>query len=87
MVPTTTWTHALFSSGGQTQGLALRLAEESLESELFMVWLREMVGGTYKPDWATLKLNDGRKASAIILDLILNALSTKTMTALRPLPH
>ncbi len=52
--------------GGQTQGLALRLAEESLESELFMVWLREMVGGTYKPDWATLKLNDGRKASAII---------------------
>lgn len=52
--------------GGQTQGLALRLAEETLEQELLMVWLREMVGGAYKPDWATLRLDDGRKASAII---------------------
>ncbi|MDO5666563.1 MAG: gamma-glutamylcyclotransferase [Alcaligenaceae bacterium] len=52
--------------GGQTQGLALRLAEETLEQELLMVWLREMVGGSYQPDWATLRLDDGRQASAII---------------------
>lgn len=52
--------------GGETQGLALRFTEESLEQELLMVWLREMVGGTYQPDWAELSLADGRRAKAII---------------------
>ena len=52
--------------GGQTQGMALRFTEECLEQELLMVWLREMVGGTYQPDWAELSLVDGRRAKAII---------------------
>lgn len=52
--------------GGQTQGLALRLAEDTLEQELLMVWLREMVGGAYQPDWAKLSLADGRTACGII---------------------
>ncbi|OFV46691.1 Uncharacterized protein involved in cation transport [Oligella ureolytica] len=52
--------------GGETKGLALLFAEESLEQELLMVWLREMVGGSYCPDWAELQLVDGRKVQAII---------------------
>ena len=52
--------------GGETKGLALRFVEENLEQELLMVWLREMVGGSYYPDWAELQLVDGRKAQAII---------------------
>lgn len=52
--------------GGETKGLALRFAEENLEQELLMVWLREMVSGSYYPDWAELALADGRKVQAII---------------------
>ena len=52
--------------GGCTQGLALRLDETQLETELTLVWSREMVGGAYRPDWATITLADGRAAPAII---------------------
>ena len=52
--------------GGETKGLALRFAEDTLEQELLMVWLREMVGGSYCPDWAELHLADDRKVQAII---------------------
>lgn len=52
--------------GGQTHGFALRLDETILEQELRMVWLREMVGGTYRPGWEVLDLEDGRSVSAIV---------------------
>lgn len=52
--------------GGQAKGLALQLDEDTLEQELRMVWLREMVGGSYRPDWAELLLEDGRRVSAIV---------------------
>lgn len=52
--------------GGETQGLALRFTEENLEQELLMVWLREMVSGSYYPDWADLELVNGHKVKAII---------------------
>ncbi|HBP0978978.1 gamma-glutamylcyclotransferase [Comamonas sp. Y6] len=52
--------------GAFTDGVALRLREEDLEQELRMVWMREMVGGVYRPEWATITLEDGRAAQAII---------------------
>ncbi|HDR9224215.1 TPA: gamma-glutamylcyclotransferase [Burkholderia vietnamiensis] len=52
--------------GGSTEGLALRLREEDLEHELRMVWMREMVGGVYRPEWSVVKLADGRTAQSII---------------------
>ncbi|NLA51229.1 MAG: gamma-glutamylcyclotransferase [Alcaligenaceae bacterium] len=54
------------SPAGKTQGFALRFDEDNLEEELLMVWRREMVAGSYQPDWAELNLHDGRKAKAII---------------------
>lgn len=52
--------------GGCASGLALRLREENLEQELRMVWMREMVGGVYRPEWCSVTLADGSSAQAII---------------------
>lgn len=52
--------------GGRTDGLALRLDEQTLVQELRMVWMREMVGGAYRPDWAVVTLDDGSTVQAII---------------------
>ncbi|EQM88102.1 MULTISPECIES: gamma-glutamylcyclotransferase [Stenotrophomonas] len=52
--------------GHRTQGVALRLREDDLEQELRMVWMREMVGGVYRPQWAPITFKDGRTAQAII---------------------
>lgn len=54
------------ASGGLTDGLALCLDEQTLGQELRLIWLREMVGGAYRPDWAVITLADGRTVQAII---------------------
>lgn len=51
--------------GGHTQGVALRLCAQSLESELKLVWTREMVLGSYRPIWAPVTLDDGTGMHAI----------------------
>ncbi len=81
------------SPGGHTKGLALRLNEETLEPELGMVWLREMVGGAYQPNWASLALADGRTVQAIVFtanpESILHELddSIETVTPLIATAH
>ncbi|CAB3785527.1 gamma-glutamylcyclotransferase [Paraburkholderia fynbosensis] len=52
-------------AGGSTQGLALRLPGATLEEELRILWIREMVTGAYRPTWAALTLDDGTQLSAI----------------------
>lgn len=52
--------------GDHTRGLALRLDEATLMEELRMVWIREMVGGSYLPQWTRLTLDDGRSVSSIV---------------------
>lgn len=52
--------------GGNTSGLAYRFHEDTLENELRMVWMREMVAGFYKPVWADVTVADGRTLRAII---------------------
>lgn len=52
--------------GGSTTGIALRVREEDLEHELRMVWMREMVGGVYRPTWSEISLPDGQSAMSIV---------------------
>ncbi len=40
--------------GGSCQGAAYRLAEDNVESELRLLWRREMVCGAYVPRWVEL---------------------------------
>ena len=51
--------------GGSTQGVALRLCGATLEEELRILWIREMVTGAYRPTWAAVTLDDGTEVSAI----------------------
>jgi cation transport protein ChaC len=38
-------------SGGSCQGVAYRMHDDKLETELAILWRREMVAGTYRPKW------------------------------------
>jgi cation transport protein ChaC len=51
--------------GGSTAGVALRLCGETLEEELRILWIREMVTGAYRPTWAPVTLDDGTEVCAI----------------------
>ena len=52
--------------GGATQGLAFRLDDANATDELRMMWIREMVTGSYAPSWAPVTLDDGRTVMAIV---------------------
>lgn len=52
--------------GGSTEGVAFRLSAANLHEELRMVWIREMVAGSYCPTWAPVTLADGSNVNAII---------------------
>jgi cation transport protein ChaC len=52
--------------GGFTVGVALRLPKESIDDELRMIWIREMVTGAYSPTWADVTLVDERKIKALV---------------------
>ncbi len=41
-------------AGGSCSGVAFRLAEEGLETELGLLWRREMLAGSYVPRWVDL---------------------------------
>ncbi|MFC0266757.1 gamma-glutamylcyclotransferase [Kushneria aurantia] len=45
--------------GGDSEGVALRVAEDDLASELLLVWRREMITGAYVPHWVTLDTDEG----------------------------
>jgi cation transport protein ChaC len=51
--------------GGHAAGIALRLAPESMNEELRLVWIREMVAGSYLPTWAPITFADGTHTHAI----------------------
>ncbi|NIJ64236.1 cation transport protein ChaC [Sphingomonas leidyi] len=46
--------------GGSCQGMAYRVAEEDIESELPILWDREMLLGGYIPQWVELLASNGR---------------------------
>ncbi len=46
-------------TGGSCVGLAHKIAPEHVESELEILWLREMSLGSYKPAWLTARFKEG----------------------------
>jgi len=54
------------STAHPTTGIAFRIREEELRDELMLVWMREMIGGTYEPLWQEARLADGRLVQTIV---------------------
>jgi len=46
--------------GGDCEGIAYRLSPEQVQSELAILWNREMLAGVYQPRWVPTRLRDGR---------------------------
>lgn len=51
--------------GGMTEGMIFRIPEYSLESELSIIWMREMITGLYKPIWTDALTNTGETIKAL----------------------
>ncbi|HEY9569316.1 MAG TPA: gamma-glutamylcyclotransferase [Thalassobaculum sp.] len=45
--------------GGSCRGVVFRIAPENVESELDIVWRREMISHSYRPTWVTAQTSDG----------------------------
>lgn len=52
--------------GGECQGVAFRIAEEIVETELAVVWQREMLSGAYIPRWIDVFDCDGTRFGSAI---------------------
>lgn len=52
--------------GGRTQGMAFRLDSADALAELRVMWVREMILGSYRPTWARIALAGGGDAMAIV---------------------
>ena len=55
--------------GGNCEGIAYRIAPEQVESELALLWNREMLAGYYQPQWVPATLGDGRIVSAVAFEV------------------
>jgi cation transport protein ChaC len=51
--------------GGQCEGIAYRLTPEQVQSELPILWNREMLAGIYQPGWVPTILRDGRSVTSV----------------------
>jgi len=51
--------------GGCCEGVAYRLTPEQVESELALLWNREMLVGVYQAQWVPTRLRDGRIVTAV----------------------
>lgn len=73
--------------GGSCAGIAHCIAAEEVESELTILWYREMLSGAYEPRWLNAQIDDVGRAR--VLAFVLNrshpryerALSEETMAA------
>jgi glutathione-specific gamma-glutamylcyclotransferase len=45
--------------GGSCRGLVHRIAADAVDSELRILWMREMLGGAYRPRWVTVRTKAG----------------------------
>ena len=45
--------------GGSCRGVVFRLGADQVEEELDIVWQREMIAGSYRPHWATVRTPAG----------------------------
>jgi len=47
--------------GGSCVGLAHKIAPEHVDSELDILWMREMLLGSYRPAWLSARMEDGTR--------------------------
>ncbi|MFS2150687.1 gamma-glutamylcyclotransferase [Rhizobium sp. Rhizsp42] len=52
--------------GGSCSGVAFRVAEKDLETELAVLWKREMITGAYAPRWIEIADADGKPFGSAI---------------------
>jgi glutathione-specific gamma-glutamylcyclotransferase len=52
--------------GGETRGVVYRIPPGDAQTELKLLWAREMGSGVYQPTWGTVLLDDGCKIRAIL---------------------
>ncbi len=57
--------------GGSCRGMAHRIAAHQVESETEILWMREMIGGSYRPAWVTLQIN-GKPLSTPAFTYVIN---------------
>jgi cation transport protein ChaC len=55
--------------GGSCTGVAHRIAADAVESELSILWLREMISGAYEPRWVNADI-DGYKRARVLTFVI-----------------
>ncbi|MED5611120.1 MULTISPECIES: gamma-glutamylcyclotransferase [Pseudomonas] len=51
--------------GGSCGGFAYRLPDDGLDANLFALWQREMPYASYRPEWLSCRLEDGRRVRAL----------------------
>ena len=52
--------------GGECSGVAFRLADETVETELALLWRREMLAGSYVPRWLDVADEAGQRFGSAI---------------------
>jgi len=57
--------------GGSCRGMAHRIAAHQVESETEILWMREMIGGSYKPAWINLHV-DGEPVDQLAFTYVIN---------------
>jgi cation transport protein ChaC len=57
--------------GGSCRGMAHRIAADHVESETEILWMREMIAGSYRPAWINLKI-DGHEAPQPAFTFVIN---------------
>ncbi len=57
--------------GGSCRGMAHRIAAHQVESETEILWMREMIGGSYVPAWVNLDV-DGKRTAEPALTFVIN---------------
>lgn len=57
--------------GGSCRGMAHRISAKQVESETEILWMREMIGGSYKPTWITLQI-DGKTVDQPAFTYVIN---------------
>ena len=60
--------------GGSCTGVAHRIAADAVESELTILWMREMLSGAYEPRWVNADIEgpNGEKRRTRVLTFVIN---------------
>ncbi|GGD16789.1 gamma-glutamylcyclotransferase [Pyruvatibacter mobilis] len=69
--------------GGSCRGMAHRIAAEHVESETEILWMREMITGSYRPAWISLKV-EGEEVAQPAFTFVINRAHKRYAGKLKP---